>query len=67
MDILLEKIRSIEHGFKHIIEAGDIILKDSSINHLKFAEELLDDDAYQVRMLATYLLGQLSVENKKSA
>jgi len=66
MDILLEKIKSIEHGFKHIIEAGDIILKDSSINHLKFAEELLDDDAYQVRMLATYLLGQLSVENKKA-
>ncbi|KFE97524.1 hypothetical protein IX39_19795 [Chryseobacterium formosense] len=60
---LLEKIKRIEHGFKHIIEAGDIILKDSSINHLKFAIEQLDDNAYQIRMLGTYILGQLSVES----
>lgn len=60
---LLEKIKSIEHGFKHIIEAGDNILKDSSINHLKFAIEQLDDNAYQIRMLGTYILGQLSVES----
>lgn len=66
MDILLEKIKSIEHGFKHIIEAGDIILKDSSIKHLEFAEELLDDEAYQIRMLATYLLGELSVGSAKA-
>ena len=66
MDILLEKIKSIEHGFKHIIEAGDIILKDASINQLKFAEELLDDEAYQIRMLATYLLGELSVGSAKA-
>jgi len=60
---LLEKIKSIEHGFKHIIEAGDIILKDSSINHLKSAIEQLDDNAYQIRMLGTYILGQLSGES----
>lgn len=60
---LLEKIKSIEHGFKHIIEAGDNILKDSSINHLKFAIEQLDDNTYQIRMLGTYILGQLSGES----
>lgn len=25
MDALIEKLKSIEHGFKHIIEAGDLI------------------------------------------
>lgn len=62
MDANIEKLKSIEHGFKHIIEAGDLILKDISINHMEFAKKLLDDDAYQIRMLATYLVGQLSIE-----
>lgn len=54
MDAIIEKLKSIEHGFKHIIEAGDYILKDTSIDHLEFATRLLDDDAYQIRMLATF-------------
>lgn len=66
MDALIEKLKSIEHGFKHIIEAGDLILKDISINHFEFGTKLLEDDAYQIRMLATYLFGQLSVKNKKA-
>lgn len=64
MNKLLEKIKNIEHGFRHIIEAGNIIIKDPSIDHLEYAESLLGDESYQVRMLATYLLGQLSLENK---
>lgn len=66
MKALIEKLKSIEHGFKHIIEAGDLILKDISLNHLEFATKLLDDDAYQIRMLATYLFGQLSVGSSKA-
>ncbi|MDH6252417.1 3-methyladenine DNA glycosylase AlkD [Chryseobacterium sp. H1D6B] len=66
MDAIIEKLKSIEHGFKHIIEAGDYILKDTSIGHLEFATKLLDDNAYQIRMLATYILGQLSVESAKA-
>lgn len=66
MDALIEKLKSIEHGFKHIIEAGDLILKDISINHFEFGTKLLEDDAYQIRMLATYLFGQLSFKNKKA-
>lgn len=66
MDAIIEKLKSIEHGFKHIIETGNLILKDISINHLEFATKLLDDDAYQIRMLAAYLLGQLSVEYAKA-
>ena len=66
MKALIEKLKSIEHGFKHIIEAGDLILKDISLNHFEFATKLLDDDAYQIRMLATYLFGQLSVGSSKA-
>ncbi|WP_426474190.1 DNA alkylation repair protein [Chryseobacterium balustinum] len=66
MDALIEKLKSIEHGFKHIIEAGDLILKDTSINHLEFGTKLLDCDAYQIRMLATYLFGQLSVKSSNA-
>jgi 3-methyladenine DNA glycosylase AlkD len=66
MDTVIEKLKSIEHGFKHIIEAGDLILKDTSIDHLEFGTKLLDDDAYQIRMLATYLFGQLSVNSSKA-
>lgn len=64
MNELLETLKNIEHGFKPIIEAGNIIMDDISIDHLEYAESLLGDDSCQVRMLAAYLLGQLSVENK---
>jgi len=66
MDALIEKLKNIEHGFKHIIEAGDYILKDTSIDHFELATKLLDDEAYQIRMLSTYLLGQLSAVNTKA-
>lgn len=57
---LLDKVEKIEHGFKHIIEAGDIILKNKEINFLDLSTSLLGNESYQSRMLATYLLGQLS-------
>lgn len=66
MDALIEKLKSIKHGFKHIIEAGDLILQDPSIDHLEFGTNLLEYDAYQIRMLATYLFGQLSVKNSNA-
>lgn len=66
MDAIIEKIKKIEHGFKHIMEAGDTILKDMSIDHFEYASNILGDESYQVRMLATYLLGHLSVENAQA-
>lgn len=66
MNAIIEKIKTIEHGFKHIIEAGNIVMEDISVDHLEFAVQLLNDDSYQVRMLATYLLGQLSVQHVKA-
>ena len=66
MNTMIDHIKSIEHGFKHIIEAGDTILQDKTPNHLELAVSFLDDNSYQVRMLATYLLGQLSVTEPKA-
>lgn len=60
---LLEKIKKIEHGFKHIVEAGDQILENHALQHLKISTEFLEDGSYQVRMLGTYILGALAPEN----
>lgn len=60
MEEIIEHIKSIEHGFVHIIEAGNIILGDAGQDHLVLSIGFLDDDSYQIRMLATYMLGQLS-------
>lgn len=66
MEKLIDDIKKIEHGFKHIVETGDIILVDKTQNHFDFATKLLPDETYQVRMLATYLLGKLSTDNTRA-
>ncbi|MDF2382715.1 HEAT repeat domain-containing protein [Nostoc ellipsosporum NOK] len=66
MNKLLDQIKNIEHGFMHIIDAGDQLLADKSANPLALATSYLNDESYQVRMLATYLLGQLSVNSGKA-
>ncbi len=63
MNKLLDKIKKIEHGFKHISAAGDILLADPSIDHINLAIGYLKDESYQVRMLATHILGKLSVNS----
>ncbi|MCG2616327.1 DNA alkylation repair protein [Terrimonas sp. NA20] len=62
----IDQIKGVEHGFKHICAAGDSILADASADHFALATTYLKDDSYQVRMLATYLLGQLSTVNVKA-
>lgn len=63
MKKLLEELSKIEHGFKHIQEAGDKLLKDQKLNHLDVATQLLKHESYQARMLATYLFGKLAVSD----
>ncbi|MFL9843728.1 HEAT repeat domain-containing protein [Flavobacterium rhizosphaerae] len=60
---LLLQLKKIEYGFKHIIIAGDTLLQHKDINHFDTCILLLQEDSYQTRMLATYILGQLSPEN----
>lgn len=60
MQQLIAQICQTEHGFKHIVEAGDRLLSDPSSDHLAMARNLLSEAPYQARMLGTYLLGELS-------
>lgn len=66
MKEIIDYIQTIEHGFKHIIEAGDTILKNHTQNHFELAVGFLDDESYQVRMLSTYMLGQLSIKDLRA-
>lgn len=59
-------LKKVEHGFKHIIEAGDKIIKEAGRDQLKTAATLIGGNSYQERMLGTYLLGLLSPENEKA-
>lgn len=63
---LIESIKKLEHGFKHIVVAGDIILSDSSQNYFEVALKLLSDNSYQVKILSTYILRQLSTSNAEA-
>ena len=63
MSDLIESIKKIEHGFKHIIKTGNVILTNKTQNHFEMANKLSTDGSYQVRMLSVYLLGQLSPKN----
>ena len=56
----IEALKDIEHGFKHIIDAGDTILIDMTLDHFDVAKRLLKDESYQGRMLAVHLLGRLA-------
>lgn len=68
MDTLIKNtintLKNTEHGFKHIIEAGDIVMVNDSLNHFAEAKELLQHESYQARMLGTYIMGQLSPKNE---
>jgi hypothetical protein len=67
MKELLNRILKIEHGFNHIIEAGQVILQNEHPDHFQLAENFIEStQPYQVRMLGTYLLGELAVFNKKA-
>lgn len=57
---IVAELTKIEHGFKHIILAGDEIYAATKQDHYTIAIDLLDEPSYQGRMLGTYLLGLLS-------
>jgi 3-methyladenine DNA glycosylase AlkC len=62
----IDRLKNTEHGFKHIIEAGDIVMGDASLDHFAEAKELLEHESYQPGMLGTYIMGQLSPKNKSA-
>lgn len=60
---IIDQLTQTEHGFKHIVEAGDKLLDDDGLPHLQIAGSLINHKAYQARMLGTHLLGRLSAGN----
>lgn len=62
MDIqgIVEGLDKIEHGFRHIMLAGDEIFANEGLDHYKIAIALLTGVSYQARMLGTYVLGLLA-------
>lgn len=53
-------LTTVEHGFKHIMAAGDEIYANGRLDHAAIANSLLLEPSYQGRMLGTYLLGLLA-------
>ncbi|WP_142685246.1 DNA alkylation repair protein [Chitinophaga polysaccharea] len=63
---LIDSIKKVEHGFKHILETGDQLLKDTSHDPLETAIKLTSGESYQERMLGAWLLGLLSPRSNKA-
>lgn len=63
---IINHVISKEYGFKHIIEAGNQILNEQNEDHFQLAVDFITANDYQVRMLATYILGQLSPKHPES-
>lgn len=66
VDNILNKILQIEHGFQHIYNGADKIMSVYSREEcFELSLQLFKHEAYQVRMLATTILGRLATENSK--
>jgi 3-methyladenine DNA glycosylase AlkC len=65
LSAVIADLKKVEHGFSHIVAAGDKIIKGVG-DHLKTAAALITGNSYQERMLGVYLLGLLSPENDKA-
>jgi 3-methyladenine DNA glycosylase AlkD len=61
MKEIIERLSKIENGFKPIeFEAKNIFVSKPISDSMKLAVELLENDFYQVRSLAVFLLGFIS-------
>lgn len=61
LSAIIAPLKDLQHGFKPIVEAGDKILKDESLEPLQIAVSLLSSGACQERGLGVYLLGRLAL------
>lgn len=67
MKQIIESLLKVENGFKPIeIEAKKIFVSISSSDSMRLAIELLENDFYQIRSLAVFLLGFLSSKDSVS-
>ena len=67
IDKTLNKILQIEHGFQHILDGADEILSAYSEKQcFEFALDTFKQESYQVRMLATTILGRLATTDNEA-
>lgn len=68
MDIqgIIDGLNKIEHGFRHIMNAGDEIFAAEGLDHYGIAVGLLAGESYQARMLGTYVLGLLAPKDRRA-
>lgn len=63
----IERLSKIEHGFQHIeTEAKKIFQSKTSREISTIANDLLDSDVYQARMLAVFLLGYIASKDSSA-
>ena len=64
MQEIIERLSKIENGFKPIeFEANKIFVSSSISDSMNIAVRLLENELYQVRSLAVFLLGYISSKN----
>ena len=64
---ILTRIQQIEHGFQHIFHgANEILSAYSEKQCFEFALDAFEQEAYQVRMLATTILGRLATTDNEA-
>jgi len=66
LETIVAELEKTEHGFKHIMQAGDNILADKRAGLFTDALRLLQDERYQGRMLGVYLLGKIAPCNPEA-
>ncbi|PIQ88257.1 MAG: DNA alkylation repair enzyme [Candidatus Omnitrophica bacterium CG11_big_fil_rev_8_21_14_0_20_42_13] len=64
---LIQRVQETQHGFLNIQSAADEFVAGRSMNEsLSVAERLFTSEAYQVRSLATFILGRLAAQSNES-
>jgi 3-methyladenine DNA glycosylase AlkD len=64
---LIQRVQKTKHGFLDIQKAADeVVDRHPSQESLRIAKQLFGSDIYQARSLATFILGRLAANSKKS-
>jgi 3-methyladenine DNA glycosylase AlkD len=66
-DELVQRMQKVEHGFKEIQKEADNITEKHSIEScLTISKKFFSSEVYQVRALATFILGAVASQSKEA-
>jgi HEAT repeat protein len=64
---LIKRVQKTQHGFLDIQKAADEVFAEHTAKEsLKLAQKLFNSEIYQVRSLATFILGRLAFKSRES-